>query len=366
MAHLTEGTLRRMVDDPDARSGADAAHLESCSECDARFKNIADDAHSIAGLLAVPAANVDVSRAFDRVSRAPQAQPALGFRIPIFSPAPRPVKLAFAAALAAVALVVVAFASNGLFFQPSTVKTVPVTVADVQALSQLADYGTVTWTKQPQFQAATSASDASAMAGGLQPPVVSNLPAGVSTTVTYGAMSEAEATFTFSADKAKAAAASHGKTLPAMPKGIDGATLTITVGPAVGEVFGNLQQPKSDSANSINLPQLIVARSAVPTARSTQVTVSQLEAYILDQPGISPELKNAIKAVGDPSTTLLIPIPVQYATSKDVTVQGVPGVALGDNTGVGSGVVWVKGGSVYVVAGSIKQQDAITIANNLK
>ncbi len=366
MAHLTEGTLRRMVDDQDARSGADAAHLEACSECDARFKSISDDARSIASLLAVPDANVDIARAFDGVARAPKARPALGFRIPIFSPAPRPVKLAFAAALAAVALVVVAFASNGLFFQPSTVKTVPVTVADMQALSQLADYGTVTWTKQPQFQVATSASDASAMAGGMQPPVVSNLPAGVSTTVSYGAMSEAEATFTFSADKAKAAAARQGKTLPTMPKGIDGATLTITVGPAVGEIFGNLQQPKSDGSNSINLPQLVVARSAVPTARSTQVTVSQLEAYILDQPGISPELKNAIKAVGDPSTTLLIPIPVQYATSKDVTVQGVQGVALGDNTGIGSGVVWVKGGSVYVVAGSIKQQDAITIANNLK
>src|SRR5260370_2173579 len=201
-----------MVDDPDAGSGGDAAHLEVWWEWGARFKTIEDDARSIASMLAVPAANLDVARAFDRVARAPKAQPALGFRIPILSPAPRPVKLAFAAALAAVALVVVAFASNGLFFQPSTVKTVPVTVADVQALSQLADYGTVTWTKQPQFQAATSASDASAMAGGLQPPVVSNLPAGVSTTVTYGAMSQAEPTFTLSADKAQAAAASPRKT----------------------------------------------------------------------------------------------------------------------------------------------------------
>jgi len=240
-----------------------------------------------------------------------------------------------------------------------------VTVADMQALSQLGEYGTMTWTKQPQFQVATNAADASVIAGGLKAPVVATLPAGVSTTVTYGAMSEAEATFTFSADKAKAAAASHGKTLPALPKGMDGATLTITVGPAIGEIYGNLQQGSAGSS-SLNLPQLIVARSTAPTAKSTQVTVAQLEAYILDQPGISPELKKAIKAMGDPSTTLLIPIPVEYATSKDVTVQNVPGVALGDNTGVGSGVVWVKGGSVYVVAGSIKQNVAIDIANNLK
>ena len=49
-----------------------------------------------------------------------------------------------------------------------------------------------------------------------------------------------------------------------------------------------------------------------------------------------------------------------------MTVQGVDGVALGDNTGVGSAVIWVKKGVVYVVAGSIKQTDAIDIANNLK
>ena len=67
MAHLTEGTLRRMVDDPDARAGADAAHLGSCPECADRFKTFADDARSIASLLAVPEARVDVGRAFERV-----------------------------------------------------------------------------------------------------------------------------------------------------------------------------------------------------------------------------------------------------------------------------------------------------------
>src|SRR5260370_2748169 len=134
-----------MVGDPGGGCGGEAGHLEACSECGSRFKTISDDARSIASLLAVPAANLDVARAFDRVARAPKAQPALGFRIPILSPAPRPVKLAFAAALAAVALVVVAFASNGLFFQPRTLQTVPVTVPHVQALAQLAHYRTVTW-----------------------------------------------------------------------------------------------------------------------------------------------------------------------------------------------------------------------------
>jgi hypothetical protein len=365
VAHLTDGTLRRMVDDPEGRTAADSAHLDGCADCKDRYDAIAEDARSIATLLSAPELKVDVAAAYSRVIRAPQAQPALGLRLPFLRPMARPMKLAFVAAVAAAALVVVAFAAGGFFFQPTKVQPVPITLSDLQALSQLGEYGTLTWTKEPNLQVTPSAADAASVSG-LQPPAVSKLPAGVSSTVTYGAMSKAEATFTFSADKAAAAAAAHGKTLPKMPASMDGATLTITIGPAVGEIYGNLSQPSSANATDINLPQLIVAMSVSPTVSSTQVDTKTLEGYIVSLPGISDELKKTIGAIGDPNTTLFIPVPVEYGTSKTVTVQGVDGVALGDNTGVGSAVVWVKGGHVYAVAGSIKQSDAIEIANNLK
>lgn len=355
-----------MVDDPDV-ARADRAHLDECAECMARYKAIGDDARAIATLFAVPDLRVDMASAFQRVASAPATRPRFGFRLRVSRPASRPVVLAFAAVIAAVGLlatgVAVNFRGN---WTPTTVTPVPVTVADMQALSQLADYGNVTWTKQPSLQILTSPADASAAAGGLQPPTVSGLPKGVSTNITYAAMSQGVAMFTFSAAKASASAARHGKTLPALPKGMDGAQLTVTVGPAVGEIFGNVQEPSSSDASSISLPQLVVGLSSAPTATSTQVTVRQMENYLLAQPGISDQLKAAIKAIGDPSTTLPIPIPVQFATSITVTIQGVKGVALGDNTGVGSAVIWVKKGVVYAVAGSIKQSDAITIANNLK
>ena len=355
-----------MVDDPDVARG-DTAHLESCPECQARFKVVSDDAHSITTLLAVPEAHVDVARAFNRVISAPAAKPRLGFRLPITRPGSRPVVLAFAAAIAAVGLLAGVIARDASWnYTPTTVTAVPVTVADMQALSQLGDYGTVTWTKQPALQIVTSASDAAAVAGGLQPPIVSNLPKGVSTNITYAAMPQAVAVFTFSADKAAATAATHGKNLPPLPKGMDGAQLTVTVGPAVGEIFGNMSQPPGSDTSQLNLPQLVVGASSAPTATSTQVTLKQMEDTLLAQPGISAELKAAIKAISNPSTTLPIPVPVQYATSRDVTIQGVNGVALGDNTGIGSAVIWVKKGVVYAVAGSIKQSDAINIANNLK
>src|SRR5919108_2165696 len=321
-----------MVDDPDAPR-ADRAHLDDCPDCRARFKTISEDASAIATLLAVRAASARGGGASRRVTAAPAPHPRLGVRWPLAMPRSRPVVLAFAAALAAVVLVAGVIARDFSFnYQPSTVTPVPVTVADMQALSQLADYGTVTWTTQPQLQVVTSASDAYAIAG-LHPPVVKSLPKGVSTNVTYVAMPQAVAVFTFDASKAASAAARHGKTLPALPRGMDGAKFPVTVGPAVGEVFGNLNQPAGGDASQIQLPQLVVGESSAPTATSTQVTVKQMEDYLLAQPGISAQLKNAIKAIGDPSTTLPIPIPVQYGTSTTITVQGVKGVALGDNTG---------------------------------
>jgi hypothetical protein len=366
VAHLTDGTLRRMVDDPDV-ARADRAHLDECADCQARLKSIADDARSIATLLAVPDARVDVAAAFRRVASAPAAQPRFGFRFAMPVRPSRTLALAFAAALAGIALLAGVIARDAsLNYTPNSVTPVPVTVADMEALSQLGEYGTVAWTQKPSLQVVTSASDAAAVAGGLQPPTVSNLPKGLPNTVTYAAMPQAVAVFTFSADKAAAAAAAHGKALPALPRGMDGAKLTVTVGPAVGEIFGNLQQPTGSDLSQANVPALIVGVSSAPTATSTQVTVKQMEGYLLSLPGISDQLKAAIKAIGDPSTTLPIPIPVGYATSTTVTVQGVKGVALGDNTGVGSAVIWEKNHLVYAVAGSIKQSDALNIANNLK
>src|SRR2546428_2339501 len=101
--------MRRMVDDPDAKAGADAAHLDGCAECQARFKTISDDASSIATLLAVPEARVDVGRAFETVMRAPKAQPALGLRLHFLPPRTRPLMLAFVASDTPEALLRLAF-----------------------------------------------------------------------------------------------------------------------------------------------------------------------------------------------------------------------------------------------------------------
>jgi hypothetical protein len=353
-----------MFDDPDALTSSDRGHYHDCADCQARLTGMADDARAAATMLAAPELKVDVASAFKRVQAAPAAKPRFGFSLPILRPASRPMLAGLAAAVVLAALVVTAFANILPLFQPKTVQVVPVTVADLQSLSTLSEYGTLTWSQQPNPQVVLSAGEAATVSG-LTVPVVASLPAGVSSTVTYAAMHQAVAVFTFDAAKASAAAATSGKALPRLPDGIDGAKLTVTVGPAVVEVFGKLNSSASSSSQDINLPELIVARSAVPVVTSTQVTTKQLEDYILSIPGLSPELAAAIRSIGDPATTLPIPVPIQYATSTTVTVQSVKGVALGDNTGLGSGVIWING-DIFAVAGPLKQSVVLDVANNLK
>jgi hypothetical protein len=358
-----------MFDDPDALAGSDRRHYVECAYCQARYSGMAEDARTVATLLAAPDLQLDVTSALKRVEAAPAAKPRFGFSLPILSPAARPMFVAVGAAAILVALVVTAFADILPLFQPKTVEAVPVSFADIQSLSALSDYGTLTWTVKPTPQVVLSAADAQNVAQGMHAPATTYLPSTVTPAITFAAMPKAEAVFTFDAAKAADAAAKTGKTLPTLPAGVDGAQLTVKVGPAIVEVFGNLKPSASASSNNINLPQLVIARSGAPVVTSTQVSTATLENYILSLPGISPDLANAVRAIKDPSTTLLIPVPVQYATSTKVKInvgngKTVDGVALGDNTGLGSAVIWIDG-DVFVVAGSVTQTDVVKIADGL-
>jgi hypothetical protein len=365
VAHLSDGTLRRKFDDEDALNDSEVRHYAACAECQARYTAVADDAQAVAGVLATPDLSVDVTSAFNRVRSTPAAQPRFGIRLPIMRPTSRPVMTGLAAAAVIVALVVTGVAQDALnFFHPTAVQVVPVRVADLQSLSGLSEYGTFAWTTKPAPQLVTSAAEA-ARVSGLHVPVTGTLPSSVSSTVSYAAMPKAVGVFTFDAAKAAAAAAKAGKTLPKMPSGMDGSTLSVTVGPAVVEIFGNLNAGAASDTTQVNLPQLVIGAATAPVVTSSGVTTQQLEDYLLSQPGVSPQLAAAIRAIKDPSTTLPIPIPVEYATSTPVRVQDVDGVALGDNTGLGAGVIWIKSDTVYGVAGTLKQSQILDIANNL-
>ncbi len=278
------------------------------------------------------------------------------------------------AAAATVALVATLLTVSGLaetiltIFEPKQLVAVPITVTDLNGAASFGAYGTLTWTEQPKPydvpDVRTAAHDS-----GMTVLVPGNLPAGVGAPH-YGVMNKTTATFTFSADKTKQAAAALQRTPPPMPANIDGSKLFITGGPAVVAYY-------SDSTNTTGatgatgaspfagMPTLIVAQGRPPVVQSDGVTVEQLQSYLLAQPGISPQLAAQIRAIKDPSSTLPVPIPVDMATSKKVTVQGVEGIFVGDSTGLGSAVIWQKDGIVYGVAGTLTEQQVLAVANSL-
>jgi hypothetical protein len=279
------------------------------------------------------------------------------------------------AAAATVALVATLLTASGLaetiltIFEPKQLVAVPITVGDLSGAPSFDAYGTLTWTQQPRPydvpDQATAARDS-----GLTVLTPRDLPAGVGAP-RYGVMPKTTATFTFSAEKTKQAAAAQQRTPPPMPANIDGSRLFITGGPAVVTYYDDGTSrigPTGASGASpfTGMPKLIVAQGKPPVVQSDGVTVEQLQSYLLSQPGISPQLAAQIRAIKDPSSTLPVPIPVDMATSKKVTVQGVEGIFVGDSTGLGSAVIWQKDGIVYGVAGTLTEQQVLAVANSLR
>ena len=287
------------------------------------------------------------------------------------------------AAAAGVVLVASALALSGVagtilqIFEPKTVVAVPLSRSDLNYLGQacagldlqqcLGAYGTFEWTTQPAPKEVSSRAAASAAAGfGVRAPTV--LPPGVSGDPRYGVINRSSATFTFSADSTKQAAARVGRTAPPLPAKIDGSKLFITGGPAVVQIWGagGSSGGPGGTESLPTIPTLIVGQAKAPVISSDGVTVDELRAYLLQQPGISPQLAAAIRAIGDPSSTLPVPVPAELAVSHPVTVQGVPGLFVGDNTGIAGALIWQQDGMMFEVVGSFNESQALAIANSMR
>jgi hypothetical protein len=279
-----------------------------------------------------------------------------------------------AAAFCGVALIVLAGANaSSLYdvFRPKQLAIVPVSMTEIQALPDLSQYGALTVSQMPEPKFVAGAVEASAAAGMhvLQP---ATLPAVAGAdNVKYGVLSGSSASFTFSADKARAAAEAQGKEPAQVPPNIDGSTLQVATGAAVIAIYGGDPGAVSDQAAPAGLPMrgipsLIIGQTTVPTVTASGASAGEIERYLLSQPGIPPRLAGAIRALGTPGTTWPIPVPIELATSHSVTVQGVKGLAVGDSTGIGAGVLWQKDGTIYAVAGTLTEGELLSIANSLR
>ncbi len=333
------------------------------------------DDTKIERLLSTDEAPVDGAAGLRRFRDAVRTRGVSGYR--------RPARLRWTQAL--VAGVAVAALSAGLqitgvadsfltIFQPKQVAPVTIGRGDLSGLPDLSEYGTLTITTQPAYRQAATL-DAARVATGITPLRATTLPAGVTGDARIYTVSRGEGTFRFDEGKLRTSAGRVSRTPPPMPAAVAASTLGVGGGPAIVQTYGGSFDPSLDPKQApkqapagmpANLPTLLIAQSKAPVVRSDGASLDDLRAYLLSQPGISPQLAAQVRAIGDPAQTLLIPIPMDVASGKSVTIRGVRGVFVGDSTGLGSAVVWVADGVVHVVAGGLGEKELLAVADSLR
>ncbi|MDQ2991226.1 MAG: hypothetical protein M3R30_00195 [Candidatus Eremiobacteraeota bacterium] len=217
----------------------------------------------------------------------------------------------------------------------------------------LGDFGTMHDVLKGKMIHPASAAAAS-KAAGFRLVAPASLPSEITDAPHYRTMGKSVESFTFSAARAAASSAKAGKTLPAMPVGLDGTTITASLGPVVVTTWGGKER------------RLVVMQGVAPVVRSSGATLAELEGYLLSLPSIKPELADQIRSIGDPSTTLPVPIMAVKQSSHPVDVNGAAGLGIGDNTGLGAGVVWERDGKIYAVFGTLSEDQVMGVATGLR
>jgi hypothetical protein len=376
--HLSDGTLRRSLDEPVAIDARSRAHLEACDRCRRRLAGVTANAASVGAMFAspVPAVDVDAARLRLGAAEAAAASTTPLERSARHAPAPRRplgtwggrVMAGVACAAAASVLLVVSGGAQDFLslFQPSQFAAVPVTATDVRSLAGLTGYGTVTGGSTPlRITPEANAAAAGAQAGITAPQV--SLPAGVAGGPHYAVVDGTVVSFTFLERLARAAAARAGGELPAMPAGLDGSTLTVSINPAIVISYGLDVSALYGGGGTLpsSGPAIVVVASRTPTVSSTGVTVAALENYLLSVPGIPAGVASELRAIRNPEQTVPIPVLIDLASASTVIVNGASGLLVGDSTGLGSVVLCQHTGVVYVVGGTVSAAEALGIARSL-
>jgi hypothetical protein len=365
--HLTDGTLRRIVDEPLALTAADQAHFDGCAPCKTRFEEIAGGVRATQALLSLPsfqpqpAAALASTRArirTDEAARPPRWHDRfLAGDGPTWAPVARP-----AIAVLVVMALFGGFTATGAaqsllkVFEPHTFTAVQVSPSGLGSPGALLDYGQVTWSPGPPKAERMTDASAAAAQSGLQVLTPASLPRGIAGPVTYGVISQATGSITFDKDRLRDSAARAHVTVKPMPASLDGSTLYVKGGPALIELWGV-------SSGENQIPGLVIVQTRTPTVYSTGASAQQLQDYLLSQPGVPPEIAAQLKAIKDPTTTLPVPIPQGLATSRSVQVAGVQGLLV--SAAFGAGVVWEKNGVIYAVGGQVTPDQALAIASSL-
>ena len=362
MRHPTEGTLRRLLDEPAGVADADREHVAACPACLSGLAAAQEAAVVTRAALHVQV-RTDVDAGWHRLSRAVAADRTVApARVASAAPGRR-WRAALRSPVVAAAGVVVLLAGAGAaaaadwlqIFHTQRIAPITVTEADLAQLPDLSAYGDLELRAEPHLRQVADAA-AAAKATGLAVPRVADLPRGVTSERTFRVGDRAEAVFTFSAAKAARAAAAAGGTAAPAPAGLDGSRFRISAGPGLAEVW----------SEGRGLPALVVARAVAPTVSSSGVPFETARDYLLALPGLPGDVAEQLRALSGDGTTLPLPVPAGQVTSSTAEVAGAPATVLVSKDGTMSLVVWVHEGVVTAVGGSLGTDEVLSVARGLR
>jgi hypothetical protein len=359
MRHPSDGTLRRLLDEPAGVADVDRAHISACPMCRSALASAREDAAFAATALDVEGVS-DVDAGWHRLSRAVTGEGRR--RVAAAAPSGRwsaalrrPV-VAVVAALALLTGGTAAAAANWLqIFRTEQIAPVTAPEADLVTLPELSDFGELQVIEEIDVRSVADATEAEEVTG-LSVPRVGELPRGVTGEPTYRVVGPVSAVFTFSAEKAARFSAAAGATLPPPPPGLDGSQYRLAAGPGLAAVWSEGRP----------VPALVVARVVAPTAYSAGVPFETARDYLLSLPVLPPEVASQLRSFSADGTTLPLFMPVEEMTSSTADVNGVPATVFTSRDGVVAGAVWVDDGLVTAVAGSLSADEVLSVARALR
>jgi hypothetical protein len=358
MRHPTDGTLRRLLDEPAGVADDDRRHVADCSVCLADLAGARDDAALVGAALDVEVAS-DMDAAWQRLSSALATQdpgraalPRRRLRRALRSP--RVAGVAVAALLAGAGA---AAAGDWLqIFRAEQIAPIRITQADLVKLPDLSSYGELDLVEVPDVREVEDAA-AAAASSGLAVPRIGSLPRGVTGEPTFQVGDRVVGVFRFSAEQAAAVARDGGQTLPPPPPGLDGSEFRLSAGPGLAMIW----------AEARGFPAMIVARAVAPTADSSSgISFATARDYLLSLPTLPEDVAAQLRRFSAGGTTLPLPVAAAEIDSATADVNGTPATVLTSKDGAMAGVVWVRDGIVNAVAGLLSAEEVLAVARDAR
>lgn len=136
-----------------------------------------------------------------------------------------------------------------------------------------------------------------------------------------------------------------------VPAELDGSVLEASIPGVIGAVYGDAE-----------MPRMVIGRSGLLQIDAVGASLEDIRAFLLSREELPADLRGQLAAIEDWQSTLPIPVPVDGPGWVDVTIDGRPGVAFGDSSGLGTLVLRDDADGITVVGGLIPVEDALAIA----